>query len=117
MPLYYPPLPYTQAPFIPSSTQYQYQQPTSAGLPLQVPMSSPSTRSHNISLSEFCMQYGISESDKLKLTKLEYHPGHCAIERLEENEWRGHGQFTRLGWDAFLDAHFRFCKAIKSSQF
>ena len=80
-------------------------------------MSSPSTRSHNISLSEFCTCYGISESDKLKLAKLEYHPGHHAVERLKENEWRGHGQFTRLGWDAFLDAHFYFCKAIKSGQF
>jgi hypothetical protein len=77
--------------------------------------SSPSvTMSHNVLLSEFCIKYNISASDQAKLSALEYMPGNRAVEALEEKEWRDFGQFTKLGWQAFLAAHRKFCKAIKS---
>ncbi|KAG1718098.1 hypothetical protein EDD22DRAFT_855664 [Suillus occidentalis] len=77
--------------------------------------SSPSvTMSHNVLLSEFCIKYNISASDQAKLSALEYMPGNRAVEALKEKEWRDFGQFTKLGWQAFLAAHRKFCKAIKS---
>jgi hypothetical protein len=77
--------------------------------------SSPSiTTSHNVSLSEFCMKYHISDGDQAKLAALEYQPGNRAVETLEEKEWRDIGQFTKLGWQSFLGAHKKFCTAIKS---
>lgn len=77
--------------------------------------SSPSlTTSHDVSLSEFCAKYHISDNDQAKLARLEYHPGNRAVETLDDKEWRDVGGFTRLGWQAFLDAHKKFCRAIKS---
>ncbi|KAG2150765.1 hypothetical protein DEU56DRAFT_962190 [Suillus clintonianus] len=77
--------------------------------------SSPSlTTSHGISLSEFCANYRISDNDQSKLARLEYQPGNQAVESLDDKEWRDVGQFTKLGRQAFLDAHKKFCKAIKS---
>ncbi|KAG2749001.1 hypothetical protein P692DRAFT_20834001 [Suillus brevipes Sb2] len=88
--------------------------PTSTG---EVPSASSSpgtTTSHTVSLSEFCTKYRISTSDQAKLAALEYQPGNRAVETLDEKEWREVGQFTRLGWQAFLNAHKKFCSAIKS---
>ncbi|KAG0692151.1 hypothetical protein DFH29DRAFT_1009257 [Suillus ampliporus] len=77
--------------------------------------SSPSlTISHDVSLSDFCAKYRISDNDQAKLARLEYQPGNRAIETLDDKEWQDVGQFTRLGWQAFLDAHKKFCRAIKS---
>ncbi|KAG2741765.1 hypothetical protein P692DRAFT_20750369 [Suillus brevipes Sb2] len=71
--------------------------------------SSPSvTMSYNVLLSEFCIKYNISASDQAKLSALEYMPGNRAVEALEEKEWRDIGQFTKLGWQAFLAAHRKF---------
>ena len=55
---------------LPGATPYPYYHGP-AGLPYQGPMSSPGTKSHNVSLAEFCMEYGISESDQRKLEVLE----------------------------------------------
>lgn len=123
-PPYYPP-PYGHGHFVPAANMapmaapYPYHQPAGTGFAhsSQSFMYSPgTTTSHNVSLSDFCAQFRISENDEAKLAVLEYRPGHRGVERLEEKEWRDHGKFTKLGWEAFLDAHYRFCKSIKSRQ-
>ncbi|KAG2144339.1 hypothetical protein DEU56DRAFT_754385 [Suillus clintonianus] len=79
--------------------------------------SSPSvTMSHNILLSEFCIKYNISASNQAKLSALKYMPGNRAVEAFEEKEWHDVGQFTKLGWQAFLTTHVHkgntFCPGI-----
>ncbi|KAG0699690.1 hypothetical protein DFH29DRAFT_1001825 [Suillus ampliporus] len=128
---YYPPympqppftggLGYSIPPYYPGPPMQGYTQgfggPPLAGPPGETSStsSSPSvTMSHNILLSEFCIKYNISASDQAKLSALEYMPGNRAVEALEEKEWCDFGQFTKLGWQAFLTAHRKFCKAIKS---
>lgn len=88
--------PYTPAPTpVPSATPYSplYHQLVP---PYHVPepKSSPAKLSHNISLDQFCIKYGISNSDK-KLRNLEYKPGHHGIERFEEIEWQEYEKFWR----------------------
>ncbi|KAG1738921.1 uncharacterized protein EDB91DRAFT_1347532 [Suillus paluster] len=121
---YYPP--YMQPPYAggfgyPAQPYYSgHGQPVGGHPPFGTPgetsaSSSPSvTTTHNVSLSEFCVKYHISDSDQAKLMALEYQPGNRAVETLEEKEWRDIGQFTKLGWQAFLGAHRKFCTTIKS---
>ena len=114
-PAYYPP--YSHAHFIPPGVPPYPYHVAPQGNPYRPSTYSPgTTTSHNMSLSEFCAQFRISANDEAKLATLEYRPGHRGIERLEEKEWRDHGRFTRLGWEAFLDAHHKFCQAIKLRQ-
>ena len=72
------------------------------------------TMAHNVTLPEFCQKYHISDSDQEKLEALEYHPGNCAVEHFDDHEWRVVGKFSKLGWEAFLVAHRKFCRAIKA---
>jgi hypothetical protein len=68
----------------------------------------------NIPLADFCLRYGISGSDHVKLDLMEYKPGNRAVETLEENEWKTEFKFTKLGWGGFLDAHRAFLKDVKN---
>ena len=116
-PPYYPyaPAPVPSAPLPPYGP---YHQPIGTGFPHHVPQptSSPTKVSHNVSLDEFCIKYGISDSDKQKLDTLKYKPGHPGVERFKEREWQEYGKFLRLGWETFLEPHFDFCKKLKSGQ-
>ena len=66
-----------------------------------------------ISLTEFCMHYEISDSDRQKLEVLEVHLGDCAVEMLESEYWKEAG-FTKLGWGCFLRAHKQFLKDVSN---
>ncbi|KAG1765870.1 hypothetical protein EV702DRAFT_1204397 [Suillus placidus] len=88
------PLPYGPAP---------HQQPFTDPAETLSASSSPSiTTSHDVSLSEFCTKYRISDGDQAKLAALEYQPGNRAVKTLEEKEWRDIGQFTKVGWQFFI---------------
>ncbi|KAG1754915.1 uncharacterized protein EDB91DRAFT_1242136 [Suillus paluster] len=66
-------------------------QPQATGQPMgeiSSASSSPSiTTSHDVSLSEFCTKYCISDSDQVKLAALEYQPGNRVVETLDDREW------------------------------
>ncbi|KAG2737688.1 hypothetical protein P692DRAFT_20851782 [Suillus brevipes Sb2] len=113
--------PYMQAPYMggypyppPYGPALQHQPFAGPGETLSASSSLSITTSHDVSLSEFCTKYRISDGDQTKLAALEYQPGNRAVETLEEKEWCDIGQFTKLGWQFFLGAHKKFCTAIKS---
>ncbi|KAG2070379.1 hypothetical protein BDR04DRAFT_1118414 [Suillus decipiens] len=87
--------PYMQAPhiggypYLPRYSPAPHHQPVTDPGEILSASSSPSiTTSHDVSLSEFCAKYRISDSDQAKLAALEYRPGNRAVETLEEKEWR-----------------------------
>lgn len=111
-PAYMPPAyTYPVPPYYPAGPQGQ---PPAAVDPPSTSSSPSVTTTHNVSLAEFCVKYRLSDGDQAKLAALEYQPGNRGVEKLDEREWRDIGKFTKLGWQSFMDAHKKFCKAIKS---
>lgn len=66
-----------------------------------------------ISFDEFCSFYGVSETDKGRLTELEYQPGNRAIEQMDKAEWSSVG-FKFLSWSNILTVHRKFISDVKS---
>ena len=121
LPYYHPYYPPYYMPYVPPPPGYMHPH-----APPQVPAHAPGgnclaiqppllsrivTTNHDISLTEFCAEYGIHKSDEEKLRKLQYRPGDCNV---DEKDLREIALLTRLGWDFFLDAHRRFCTAMKA---
>ncbi|KAI5991326.1 hypothetical protein EDC04DRAFT_2911601 [Pisolithus marmoratus] len=110
-------MPYPAPPFHQASVAAVHTQPPATHLSRTASATSSSpgrTMAHNVTLSEFCGRYHISNADQEKLEILEYLPGNCAVEKLDDHEWRVVGKFSRLGWEVFLVAHRKFCRAIKA---
>jgi hypothetical protein len=51
----------------------------------------------DISLAQFCTRYRIEEKDRLRLEKMEFHPGD-PLEDLGPDEWKDFGGFPQLSW-------------------
>jgi hypothetical protein len=73
------------------------------------PYASPQRNVPSISLEEFCDKFGLSETDRGRLEKLEFVPGDHNVDKLEREDWAGVG-FTGLSWARVLDAHRRFMR-------
>ena len=83
-----------------------------------VPSPHPSPRKAlrlKISLIAFCERYGISDSDRDKLVRMDYQPGLASVEKAQEEYWKSEG-FTPLTWTSFLDAHKLFLKDVSNGR-
>ncbi|KAI0309053.1 hypothetical protein OF83DRAFT_1159484 [Amylostereum chailletii] len=79
---------------------------------------SPKTRLRiGISLESFCDLYDVSESDHIKLQKLEVIPGEHEVEELKSQDWSDKAGFSTLGWGRFLEKHREFCKDVRGGRF
>ena len=103
---YYPPFGYHVPPTL--GPQHPVEQLSGSS---SVPSSQDTTTSHNVTLEMFCNKYKISPKDMEHLKAIEYTPGNKLISSLSDADWKDAG-FSILGWQGFLAAHAKFCKAI-----
>lgn len=108
--MHQPPHEYHQTPRAPSSVPKENIVSSAPSSPLKIALP------HPVSLDQFCEAYEIDDEDKAGLLKLKFHPGDQRVDRLEREDWHGHGGFSKLSWDDFLQKHKQFVRDIKGGK-
>lgn len=72
----------------------------------------PQPQLQHVSLDEFCSFYSLSDTDKSRLSELEYCPENRAIETLDPKDWKDVG-FKPLSWSNVIETHRKFLKDVR----
>jgi len=65
-----------------------------------------------ISLDQFCTRYRIEEKDRVRLEKMEFHPGD-PLDDLGPDEWKDFGGFPQLSWSRIKAKNQEFISHVE----